>query len=104
MLRNACSHFHGQSTAQWRNGVSLNNNLWMDIDCRHQSQNHYGYEAYSLSPDILLMLMLGLGVNNPYTADIDRYKLGIQWIKQQIDSDSRYLTDDTRFWVSIPAI
>ncbi|KAF8250986.1 hypothetical protein K440DRAFT_580147 [Wilcoxina mikolae CBS 423.85] len=99
MLRNACSYFYGQSTAQWGNGVSLNNNIWMDIDCCHQSQDHYGYHVWFAGHR-----NGETGVNNPYTADIDRYKEGVQWIQQQIDSDSRYLTDDTRFWVSIPAI
>jgi hypothetical protein len=32
------------------------------------------------------------------------YKNAILWIQQQIDSNSWYRTDDTRFWVSIPPV
>jgi hypothetical protein len=32
------------------------------------------------------------------------YKTAIEWIQQQIDSDEKYLTDDTRFWVDVTAI
>ena len=29
---------------------------------------------------------------------------GITWIQQQIESDEKYQTDDTRFWVNVVAI
>lgn len=32
------------------------------------------------------------------------YKSAIEWIQQQIDSNEKYLTDDTRFWVDVTAI
>lgn len=44
------------------------------------------------------------GLNNPWTQDIANYKAAIQWIQQQIDTNSKYKSDDTRFWVNVPAI
>ena len=44
------------------------------------------------------------GLNDPYTDDIARYKSAIEWIQGQIDSNSAYETDDTRFWVDVTAI
>jgi hypothetical protein len=32
------------------------------------------------------------------------YKNAVYWIQQQIDSNSAYLSDDTRFWVDVNAI
>jgi hypothetical protein len=44
------------------------------------------------------------GLSNPYTQDITNYKNAINWIESQLASDTKYLSDDTRFWVSVPAI
>jgi hypothetical protein len=43
-------------------------------------------------------------LSNPYTEDINNYKTAIQWIQSQVDSDSKYETDDTRFWVDVTPI
>jgi hypothetical protein len=32
------------------------------------------------------------------------YKDAVAWIKQQIESNASYKTDDTRFWVQVHAI
>lgn len=32
------------------------------------------------------------------------YKNAVYWIKSQIDSNSKYLSDDTRFWVDVTPI
>jgi hypothetical protein len=32
------------------------------------------------------------------------YKDAVAWIKQQIESNTKYRTDDTRFWVQVHAI
>lgn len=44
------------------------------------------------------------GLGNPYTDDINRYKSAIQWIQSQIDSDPKYKSDNTRFWVDVTPI
>ncbi|KAI8332473.1 hypothetical protein BC941DRAFT_483938 [Chlamydoabsidia padenii] len=99
MLRSSCSLFKGQSKDDWNNGAFLNSHLWEDVHCRQESQNFYGIDKW-----------FGghrngeTGLNNPYTQDITNYKNAIYWIKGQIESDKKYLTDDTRFWVNVPAI
>lgn len=32
------------------------------------------------------------------------YKDAVLWIQQQIESDDKYQSDDTRFWVKVKAI
>jgi hypothetical protein len=44
------------------------------------------------------------GLSNPNTDDINRYKSAIGWIQGQIDSNSKYRSDDTRFWVDVTPI
>ncbi|KAI8329712.1 hypothetical protein BC941DRAFT_442219 [Chlamydoabsidia padenii] len=99
MLRSSTSKFKGQSENDWNNGATLNWNLADDIKSRKQSQRHYGTDKW-----------FGghrngeTGLNNPYTEDITNYKNAVYWIKQQIDNNSKYQTDDTRFWVQVKAI
>lgn len=99
MLRSACSQFSGQSAGQYNNGAALNSNLSQDVSCLHQSQNHYGINTW-----------FGghrdgsSGLSNPNTTDIDNYKAAVYWIQAQINSNSANLSNDTRFWVQVPAI
>ncbi|KAH8690033.1 hypothetical protein BGW36DRAFT_364764 [Talaromyces proteolyticus] len=102
MLRTSASAFEEQSTSSWNDGAVLNfcsSDLSKDIASRHQSQDHYGYDAW-----------FGghrdgeSGVNNPNTDDINTYKSGVEWIQTQIESSSAYLTDDTKFWVDVTPI
>lgn len=46
MIRAACSRFSGQSASQYNNGAALNSDLNADIECRHASQNYYGYDRW----------------------------------------------------------
>ena len=46
MLRSACHRFRGRNTSQWNNGSALNNNLFADVSCLRQSQNHYGIDRW----------------------------------------------------------
>jgi hypothetical protein len=97
MLRSACSRFSGQSASQYNNGAVLNSNLSADVSCIKQSQSHYGLTKW-----------FGghrdgsTGLNNPNTKDINNYKNAIYWIQSQLTSG--HLSDNTRFWVNIPAI
>lgn len=44
------------------------------------------------------------GANNPNTTDINRFKSANDWTDQRLGSNSAYLTNNVRFWVSVPAI
>ena len=97
MLRLAVPQYQPYDSSAWEAGAALNTNLSWDIQCRHTSQNYFGIDKW-----------FGghrngqTGLANPYTQDISNYKNAIYWIQSQIDSG--HTTDDTRFWVDIPAI
>jgi hypothetical protein len=99
MLRNACSQFRGQSTANWNNGSALNSNLSADVSCLNQSQSFYGLNTWFAGHRNGQS-----GVSNPNTSDIARYRTAIYWIQARIDSNSANRSNDTRFWVNVPAI
>lgn len=99
MLRSACSSFSGQGESQYNNGAALNSNLGQDVSCLHQSQNHYGISTWFAGHR-----NGSSGLSNPNTTDINNYKTAVYWIQSQIDSNSANLSNDTRFWVQVPAI
>lgn len=99
MLRVCANQFKGQSTSQYNNGAVLNSNLGEDITARHQCQSYYGETLWFAG-----QRDGSAGLANPNTADINNYKNAVFWIQSQIQSNSKYLTDDTRFWVDVPAI
>ncbi|KAF4764672.1 hypothetical protein N7455_010595 [Penicillium solitum] len=99
MLRNSASEFLGQTVAQVSNGAILNSDLKKDIQARHDGENHFGYEIWFSGHR-----NGESGVNNPGTADIQTYINGVSWIQQQIESDDKYQSDDTRFWIDVVPI
>ncbi|MFI1522361.1 carbohydrate-binding domain-containing protein [Kitasatospora cineracea] len=99
MLRAGCAQFAGQSESQYNNGAALNSNLAQDVNCLHQSQNHYGLNTWFAGHR-----NGSSGLANPNTADIANYRAAVYWIKAQLDADSANLGNDTRFWVQVPAI
>ncbi|HLL65526.1 MAG TPA: carbohydrate-binding domain-containing protein [Micromonosporaceae bacterium] len=99
MLRNACSRFSGQSAASYGNGAVLNGNLAADVQCLNASQSYYGIDRWFAGHR-----NGETGLNNSNTADINRYRTAIYWIRDRINSNSANLTNDTRFWVNVPAI
>jgi len=99
MLRVCSTQFKGQTAANYNNGAILNSNLGDDITARHDCQSYYGENVWFAGHRDG-----SAGLSNPNTADINNYKNAVLWIQQQIDSNSKYLTDDTRFWVDVVAI
>ncbi|WP_030268297.1 carbohydrate-binding domain-containing protein [Streptomyces sp. NRRL B-24484] len=99
MLRSACAQFGGQGAGQYDNGAALNSSLGQDVSCLHQSQSHYGLDAWFAGHR-----NGASGLSSPNTADIAAYKAAVYWIKAQLDADSANLGNDTRFWVQVPAI
>ncbi|MFI5915709.1 carbohydrate-binding domain-containing protein [Dactylosporangium sp. NPDC051541] len=99
MLRQACSRFQGQSTSSWNNGSALNSNLSADVQCLNQSQSYYGIDRFFAGHR-----NGSSGLSNPNTSDIQRYKTAVYWIRDQINSNSANRSNNTRFWVEVPAI
>ncbi len=99
MMRTACSQFRGQGTSQWNNGAALNQNLGADVACLHQSQGHYSLNTWFAGHR-----NGSSGLSNPNTPDINAYKKGVYWIRDQLSSNPANLGNDIRFWVNVPAI
>jgi hypothetical protein len=99
MLRVACSRFKGQSESSWNNGAALNSSLSADITCLHQSQSYYGVDRWFAGHR-----NGSTGLANPYTSDIKAYTTAVYWIRDQLNKSSSNLSNDTRFWVNVPAI
>jgi hypothetical protein len=99
MLRTSCSYFSGQTASQYNNGAVLNSSLGEDVSCINQSQSHYG----------LTLWFAGQrdgqsGLSNPNQTVITEYQVAVEWIESQLNASSSNRTNDTRFWVSVPAI
>ncbi|CRL29102.1 unnamed protein product [Penicillium camemberti] len=99
ILRHSASEFLGQTVADVDNGAILNSDLGKDIQARHDGEKYYGYETWFSGHR-----NGESGVNNPGTDDINAYIDAVAWIQQQIESDEKYQSDDTRFWVDVQAI
>ncbi|KAL2856847.1 hypothetical protein BJX68DRAFT_263379 [Aspergillus pseudodeflectus] len=89
----------GQSEAQWNNGAVLNSNVYADVASRWDCQGYYGVDLWFAGHR-----NGASGLSNPNTDDINKYKTAVYWIQAQIDSNSVYKSDDTRFWVDVEAI
>ncbi|KAJ5962238.1 hypothetical protein N7501_007179 [Penicillium viridicatum] len=99
ILRHSASEFLGQTVGDVSNGAILNSDLGKDIKARHEGEKHYGYETWFSGHR-----NGETGVKNPGTADINAYIDAVAWIQKQIESDEKYQSDDTRFWVDVQAI
>lgn len=93
--------------------------LKMDIQARHEGEEKYGYETWFSGHR-----NGESGIDNPGTQDIKSefylissptsrtarltlstdYMDGVAWIQEQLESDEKYQSDDTRFYVSVVAI
>ncbi|KAJ5598373.1 hypothetical protein N7537_008457 [Penicillium hordei] len=89
----------GQPESSWNNGALLNQNVYADVASRWDCQNYYGIDRWFAGHRFGAS-----GLADPNTADINNYKNAVYWIQQQIDSNSAYKSDDTRFWVDITPI
>ncbi len=99
MLRSTCSSFSGQSANQFNKGILLNTSLSSDVTCLKQSQSFYGLSTWFAGERDGQT-----GIHNPNTADITRYKTAVYWIQSQLTAKTANLSNDTRFWVEVPAI
>lgn len=93
--------------------------MYADVAARWDCQEYYGYDLWFAGHR-----NGATGLTYPNTADINSkpsvsernngkgllltkclgYKSAVQWIESQINSDPKYRSDDTRFYVNVPAI
>ena len=99
--------------------LGVSSDLSKDVTARHQGEAKYGYDVWFSGHR-----NGESGVENPNTDDIKGefdmrwwfnswvlqltpsivYKNAVAWIQEQIESDKKYQSDDTRFWVKVQAI
>jgi hypothetical protein len=99
MLRNACSRFSGRLASQYTSGAILSSTLSADVLCVNQSQRYYGLTAWFAGER-----NGQTGISHPNTPDIAMYKTAVYWIQSQLTSQTANLSNNTRFWVAVPAI
>ena len=96
---------------------SRSSDIYADVAARADCFSYYGEQKWYAGHR-----NGASGLANPNTDDINSkspswrcedlttahprsaYKNAIYWIRTQIESDSRYRTDDTRFWVDVTPI
>ncbi|KAJ5568981.1 hypothetical protein N7450_011467 [Penicillium hetheringtonii] len=120
MLRHSASEFLGETVSQVADGAILNTDLGKDIQARHDGEEKYGFDVWFAghrdgesgvndpdTPDIKgqsILCLPDLLVTSQQLKQCTGYKDAVLWIQQQIESDEKYQSDDTRFWVKVQAI
>jgi hypothetical protein len=99
MIRTSVKKYASLTANDYNVGAQLNKSLSWDIEVLHMSQQTYGMDKWFAGHR-----NGQTGVGNPGTADIATYKNAVYWIRDQLSSDSKYLGDDTRFYVKVQAI
>ena len=103
MIRSSMPQFAGRSAADFNLGAALNHNLTLDIQTLHASQKLFGIGPFG-------KWFAGhrggdSGLRNMWPKrDINNYKNAIHWIRDEINKDIRFRSDDTRFWVDVPPV
>lgn len=99
MIRACAPEFGGKGAADFNDGAVLNNDLTQDVAALNACQNLFGLDRWFGGHR-----NGSTGLANPNTADINSYKSAVLDIKARLDSDPKFLQDDTRFFVFVPAI
>jgi hypothetical protein len=91
-------------------------NLQQDIKARQDCYSYYGEQKWFgghrngasglANPDTtdINSTCFPLISGNELTLTAADYKNAVFWIQDQLESNTSYLTDDTRFWVDVVAI
>jgi len=99
MIRVVDSQFKSLAASDYQKGAALNSDLKLDVSTLHAAQSYYGIDKWFGGHR-----NGASGLTNYNTQDIQLYKTAVYWIRDQISSNSKYLTDDTRFYYSVHPI
>jgi hypothetical protein len=98
MLRQVNSEWRNLGPEDYETGGALNNNLALDMQLLHASQDYFGDLWWAGHRNG------STGLANPDTEDIRNFKKVMDWTYEQLNRDPMYLTNDVRFGVDVPAI
>jgi hypothetical protein len=106
MIRSSWAPYAHLGPRDYRTGAALNDDLALDVQVLHASQQHFASQQHSGSNRLWFAGHRNgaTGLAKPFTGDIRRYREAVEWIQEQLNADPRYLTDDTRFWVNVGPI
>ena len=99
MIRRSWPAFRDATSGDYARGAALNDDLRLDVAVLHAAQQRWPMEIW-----------FGghrngqTGLQQPASPDVVRYRDAVYWIRDRIDADPAHLSDDTRFWVHVPAI
>lgn len=99
MIRACSPQFGGLGAEDFNTGAALNDDLRQDIQALNACQELFGLERWFGGHR-----NGATGLAEPETDDINTYQDAVLSIQAQLDSDPRFLSDDTRFFVAVPAI
>lgn len=93
MIRSCVREYAELGPAAHEVGATLNTNLRFDIQVLHASQKRWGLARW-----------FGghrrgqAGLDEPVDVTTAAYRTAVDWIREQINANEKYRSDDTRFW------
>ena len=96
MMRQCHAAWKNLGASSYNTGAQLNSNKSLDVQVYNECRSYFGTQKFFAGHR-----NGASGLANPNTADINRFIAGYNWTYNNI---ANHLTDDVRFWVSIPAI
>jgi hypothetical protein len=100
MIRSSWKQYANLKDTDYNLGAILNKDLKLDIRVLHGSQAYYGLSRLWFAGHRNGQS----GLDNPNTPDIATYRNAVHWIRDQLNANSKFRTDDTRFWVRVKPI
>jgi hypothetical protein len=95
MARVCHSAWNNLGSGDYNTMAAMNSNKSLDVQVYYECRNYYGNNWFAGHRNG------SSGLANPNTQDIQNFIEGYNWTYNNI---ADHLSDDVRFWVSIPAI
>jgi hypothetical protein len=100
MIRTCHPAWNGLSSSSYTTSMAMNGDnatsRALDVQVYIECRNYYGNNWWAGHRNG------SSGLSNPNTADIQNFKIGMDWTNTQIQNG--HLCDDVRFWVNLPPI
>lgn len=96
MMRQCHADWKNLGAGDYNQGAVLNSNRSLDVQVYNECRNYFGTQTFFAGHR-----NGATGLANPNTTDINNFIAAYNWT---YDNVADHLTDDVRFWVSVPAI
>jgi len=95
MMRQCHPAWRSLSSGSYTTSAAMNSNRTLDVQVYNECRSFFGTRWWAGHRNG------SSGLNNPNTQDINNFKAAADWTNNMLNG---HLTDDVRFWVSVPAI